>query len=83
MSFFVVADTGIAWDLSSTAFSEIIGATLGGQLVEHVTKSCSLWEEIRSGWVNTIGPGNVTNFAWGRSSGKNCLYTEVKTWSRK
>jgi hypothetical protein len=70
---FVVADAGIAWDLSSTAFSpdnEIIGATFWGKLVEHIT-SCLLWEEISSGWVvTTICPRNATNFAWGSSGGK-------------
>jgi hypothetical protein len=66
ISYFIVSEAGIAWDLSSDVFEanvEIFGGTFLGSLVEHAT-SCSLWEEDMSGWVTTICPGNATNFAW-------------------
>jgi hypothetical protein len=75
VSYFVVVDAGIAWDLSSYVFTDdvgIISGTFLGKLVEHVT-SCSLYVELSSGWVTTLCPGNATNFAWGTSGGKNRL----------
>jgi hypothetical protein len=67
VSFFVVADAQIAWDLSSTIFSsdiEIIGATFWEKLVKHST-SCLLWEEISSCWVTTVCPGNANQLCIG------------------
>jgi hypothetical protein len=75
ISYFVVVDAGIAWDLSSDVFNDeicIIGGTFLGKLVEHST-SCSLYEEKSSGWVSTLCPGNACNFAWGTSGGSNKL----------
>jgi hypothetical protein len=71
ISYFVVVEVGITWDLSSDLFTEDIGIIRGtflGKLVEHVT-SCSSYEEKSSGWVTTLCPGNACNFAWGRSGG--------------
>jgi hypothetical protein len=75
ISYFVVVDAGIAWDLSSDVFNDeinTISGTFFGKLVEHVT-SCSLYEEMHSGWVTTLCPGHACNVAWGTSGGKNKL----------
>ena len=75
MSYFIVSEVGISWDLSSHCYDEscpILGATFLGSLVEHST-SCSLWTEETSGYVTTICPGSANNFAWGRSGGKRSL----------
>ena len=75
ISYFVVVDAGIAWDLSSDVFNDeidTISGTFFGRLVEHVT-SCSLYEEVHTGWVTTLCPGNASNIAWGTSGGKNKL----------
>ena len=72
MSYFIVSEAGISWDLSSHVYdnvTEILGATFLSGLVEHST-SCSLWMEETTGWVTTLCPGNASNVAWG-SSGKN------------
>jgi hypothetical protein len=56
ISYFIISEAGIAWDLSSNVFEEnveILGGRYLGSLVEHAT-SCSLWEEEMSGWVTTI-----------------------------
>jgi len=73
ISYFIVSEAGIAWDLSSNIFKgnvDILGGTFLGSLVEHAT-SCSMWEEEMSGWVTTICPGSATNFVWDSSGGKN------------
>ncbi len=47
MSYFVVSEAGVSWDLSSHVYNnvtEILGATFLSGLVEHST-SCSLWME--------------------------------------
>ena len=69
MSYFVVSEAGISWDLSSHVYNDdtgILGATFLSGLVEHST-SCSLWMEETTGWVTTLCPGNASNFAWGSS----------------
>jgi hypothetical protein len=81
ISYFIVSEAGIAWDLSSNVFEgnvEILGGTFMGSLVEHATSS-SLWEEEKSGWVTTICPGRASNFLWGSSGGKNWLQFEART----
>jgi hypothetical protein len=75
MSYFVVSEAGISWDLSSHVYndvSEIMGATFLSGLVEHAT-SCSLWIEETTGCVTTLCPGNASNFAWGGSGRKTGL----------
>ena len=75
ISYFVVVDAGIAWDLSSDVFTHDIGTISGtffGKLVEHLT-SCSLYEEVVTGWVTTLCPGNACNIAWGTSGGSKKL----------
>ena len=75
MSFFIVSECGISWDLSSHVFddtTDILGGTFLGGIVEHCT-SCSLWMEESSGWVTTMRPGSASNFAWGRGGNKNGL----------
>jgi hypothetical protein len=32
-----------------------------------------LYEEVHTGWVTTLCPGNASNIAWGTSGGKNKL----------
>jgi hypothetical protein len=76
ISYFIVSEAGIAWDLSSNKFKgyvDILGGTFLGSLVEHAT-SCSLWEEEMSGWVTTICPGSARS----SSGGKNRLQLEVR-----
>ena len=75
MSFFIVSECGISWDLSYHVFddtTDILGGTFLGGIVEHCT-SCSLWMEESSGWVTTMCPGSASNFAWGRGGNKNGL----------
>jgi hypothetical protein len=75
ISYFVVVEARIAWDLSSNLFTEdigFIGGTFLRKLVEYVT-SCLLYEEKSSGWVTTLCPGNACNFAWARSGGSQRL----------
>ncbi len=82
--YFVIVESGIAWDLSSDLFTEDIGIIWGtflGKLVEHVT-SCLLYEEKSSGWVTTLCPGNECNFAWGRSGGSQQLQRSLRITSR-
>ena len=75
LSFFVVSEAGISWDLSSHSYNErsdILAATFFGSLVEHLT-SCSIWMEESSGDVTTICPGTACNIAWGKSGGSKNL----------
>jgi len=75
MSFFIVSEAGISWDLSSHVYddtTDILGATFLSGLVEHST-SCSLWIEESSGWVTTTCPGSASNFALGSSGNQNGL----------
>ncbi len=75
MSYFVVSEAGISWDLSShvyTDVTEILGATFLSELVENST-SCSLWMEETTGWDTTLCPGNASNFAWGSSGRRTGL----------
>ena len=63
ISYFVIVDAGIAWDLSSDVFSDgisTISGTFFGKLVEHCT-SCSLYQEMSSGGVTTLCPENACN----------------------
>ena len=81
ISYFVVVDAGIAWNLSSDVFTEEISTLTGtffGKLVEHLT-SCSLYEEMSSGWVTTLCPGNGCNIAWGTSGGNKWLKKITET----
>jgi hypothetical protein len=81
ISYFVIVDAGIAWDLSSDVFSDgisTISGTFFGKLVEHCT-SCSLYQEKSSGGVTTLCPGNAGNVAWGTSGGTNKLKMKAAT----
>ena len=65
MSYFVVSEAGISWDLSSHVYNDgtgTLGATFLNGLVEHST-SCSLWMEEKSGLVTMCFPGNASNLA--------------------
>ena len=80
LSYFVVSEAGISWDLSSHVYedvTEILGATFLSGLVEHST-SCSLWIEESTGWVTTLCPGNASNFAWGRSGNRTGLRNSTR-----
>jgi hypothetical protein len=80
LSYFVVSEAGISWDLSSHVYedvTEILGATFLSGLVEHST-SCSLWIEETTGWVTTLCPGNASNFAWGRSGNRAGLRNSTR-----
>jgi len=80
MSFFIVLESGILWDLSSHVYddtTDILGATFLSGLVEHST-SCSLWMEESSGWVTTMCPGSASNFAWGSSGNQNGLKSTTR-----
>jgi hypothetical protein len=81
LSFFVICEAGICWDLSSDIFASginVLGGTFFGSLVEHCT-SCSLYSEEVSGWVTPICKGCGTNLAWGSSSGQRKLKEAMNT----
>ena len=85
MSYFVVSEAGISWDLSSHVYNdvkEILGATCLSGLVEHST-SCSLWMEETTGWVTTLCPGNASNFAWGSSGRRKGLQNATRNISNE
>jgi hypothetical protein len=85
MSYFIVSEAGISWDLSSHVYhddTEIIGATFLSGLVEHST-SCSLWMEETTGWVTTLCPGNASNFAWGSSGRRKGLQNATRNISNE
>ena len=85
MSYFVVSEAGISWDLSSHVcynVTEILGASFLSGLVEHST-SCSLWMEETTGWVTTLCPGNASNFAWGSSGRRTGLQNATRNISNE
>jgi hypothetical protein len=85
MSYFVVSEAGISWDLSSHVYNdvtEILGATFLSGLVEH-SISCSLWMEETTDWVTTLCPGNASNFAWGISGRRTGIQNATRNISNE
>ena len=85
MSYFVVSEAGISWDLSSHVcynVTEILGAKFLSGLVEHST-SCSLWMEETTGRVTTLCPGNASNFAWGSIGRRTGLQNATRNISNE